>query len=737
MKNKNVFLNERGSALTYVMGLIVVMSIAGVTLNKNSILLGEQGQREIFKTNRDHLSRDLNTFFSSRQNCEKYFNTATYSGGVVNYSVSSLASSLQTDEKLIYPKVELEVKELKSVSGLSSSPTENITRTMTSLEYKVNGRSNSEVAGLSTPDDIPLAVPIVFEFARNSAGQMRFYSCYSKDTTAYTSQVACEAMGGIYNSLGDCRLERKTYNASTNTVDITSNHNLQDVLCEIERNVDKQKQVNNGFLNNNNMGVSSKFCPSPVWNGCRIGQPPNETWTAATIKLKPNKIEDYVTKELAAGNAARFSRAIQVMDVTANALPAAAAGGSISVSGQSSMPILPGPPGATNLLAASAGATAGYAAASYTTAMTLGPLISSAAIPTVTGSITVAGHMGSVMVQAAPLGPYAPLIAVGVAIVFSTILKCDDRRKLTPKYSCVNGVRELEEIRMEKKKFRCKSFSCGCKWRHEETFTATSIEEIAKNISDGVLTANIALAQPVYTDDGAEAAAEIQQILDSIDQRLDGNTVTVQVEIPEDESNPHHNGTTDPMTQPITYGGVQNLTDFYALHADIFDSANNQFGFEEFYQMDLNGDPSTETTVEADINNEILALKSKVNNKEVSIWDDLISDINALVISSTKTSSLDNYCQEYVDNKGNVHYSGANNKPSAVKSRINAKSLYTTLINQKQALITSLQAQISAATNPITITNLTNQKTAAESAKSDLETEKLNSPCAAIAGISY
>ena len=153
--------------------------------------------------------------------------------------------------------------------------------------------------------------------------------------------------------------------------------------------------------------------------------------------------------------------------------------------------------------------------------------------------------------------------------------------------------------------------------------------------------------------------------------------------------------------------------------------------------MDLNGDPSTETTVEADINNEILALKSKVNNKEVSIWDDLISDINALVISSTKTSSLDNYCQEYVDNKGNVHYSGANNKPSAVKSRINAKSLYTTLINQKQALITSLQAQISAATNPITITNLTNQKTAAESAKSDLETEKLNSPCAAIAGISY
>lgn len=723
MKNFKLLFDERGSGLTYVMGIIVVMSVAGLTLSKKTVLMGEQGQRELFKANRDSLSTDLNTFFSSRANCEKYFNTATYTGGTVNYSLSSLASSLQSNEKIVYPKVTLEMKDLKSVTGLSSSPTENIVRTMTSLEYKVNGKTNTETEGLSTDDAHPLTIPIVFEFAKNSAGQWKFYSCYSKDATQFTSQVACESLGGIYNSKGDCRLERKTYNAALNAVEVTTDHNLQDVLCEIEKNVDKQKQINNSFLNNNMMGISSKYCPTPKWNGCRIGQPPNEAWTGNTVKLKPNRIEHYVKAEMELSNMTRFARATHVMDITANgnnvSYQNAVSTGNVSVGSST---------GSTNAMSLGAGA-AYYAstaqAIAYTTSSTA--LYASGA----------SSFLGSTTSTVWTFGPYAPLIAIGIAIAFQTILKCDDARKLTPKYTCVNGFKELESIRMEKKKFKCKSFSCGCKWRHEETFDAPTIAEIAKSISSNVKFDDMVNAGTISVTEAEEAGQEILALIESINKRLDGDSVTVQIEIPEDESNPGSNGLTDPLTQNVTYGGIQNLTDFYALHTDIYDSANNRFGFEEFYQMDLDGNPSVLSDIEKDVNNAITALKSRVNNDEVGQWNDLISDVNSMSISTSSLSKLDNYCQEYIDNKDKVHYSGANSKPSAVKSRINSKSLYTTLISQKQTLIASLQAQISAATNPITITNLTNQKTAAENDKSTFETKKAQSPCAAIAGISY
>lgn len=110
--------------------------------------------------------------------------------------------------------------------------------------------------------------------------------------------------------------------------------------------------------------------------------------------------------------------------------------------------------------------------------------------------------IGVAALVGASLGPGA-VIGVPVAILLALILKCPKERKIITNYSCSRGTLAINAMRIEKKKFRCWKFGCGCRWRNEK-----NLESISKRTIADVILGNMSYENPVQTEDGDDDVQE-------------------------------------------------------------------------------------------------------------------------------------------------------------------------------------------------------------------------------------
>lgn len=500
--------NEKGMSLVSVL-------VLGATIIGTSVVLLKQGDiaesRRKFQTYQDQESsfeKSLNDFLSSGENCKKSFTSlvSLNSSGVLNvnsgqYSLLKNNLSSNGNGKIIFDDIDFDISRLVQTSPVSTSPSNEINEKLnveTVLDVKINRQNTKSIKLFSKTLNVKnISLPIRFEFYKETTG-WKLISCnsnYSKEEVVRVTQAACDASFGVFNvstqkckretlaytqrkknckasggeldSQNICRIKTNDYEIK-NDVLITNSllkYTLQDSLCILDNSIARQDSTSDESQ------LYSKFCPRVKYGGCVASN---------SSLLKTGKGGEYFVGALR-GDALRTKVSTIISDGV-NARTERIATQLRVVDSLKS-------PG-VNL-------NNSYAENSFKENKT---------------------NYSKYAVGAVLFGGVGLVIAAFADQIFN----CDENRRIYSNEICKNGKMEVHYVRTEKQKFKCKKWSCKCRWVGDVTQVAPTESEIAKAL---LLQGNLEIAQSTKENvvTGADIEAEADQQIADIKADLDSS----------------------------------------------------------------------------------------------------------------------------------------------------------------------------------------------------------------------
>ncbi len=578
---KKIFLSLNAQAgiglLQTIFFIFAASSVAFYSAEKQNSL-EKSAIRYIFKQKEKSIEESLFHFFSDRSNCKQYFNSVTYDGANIDHSLdmSDIVNNLQTNDLIKSKRYDYSITSLEGTGDLSLSPSNMIQKTGAKFNVLLDGKGAFD--DMETSTNKPISLSLIFEFSKDG-GLWDFYSCYAQQKKPFAAKSSCALAGGTSNPLTqNCQYPSKDFNDVTNNVDTLYDFNLQDAVCNIELSINKQKQVDH-VINNNGDGIKTQFCPAPKWNGCSPATGPNRAGFDSTSGVvSASQVNAKITEMLKDGMASKFTRILKHMDLS----------GEDSSSLVSDVGLDPLAGGGNSLLLAF--------------------------------SLGSSGMVGTALTGMTILGPAGALST----LTFGLLGRCSSARRLTQEYQCINGEKELQYIKIEKEKYRCKRFSCGCSWRTERYINSPSAGRIAKNIIENSLATNVDTPEEV-------GAGDPEFLPDLLNIQAD---ITTKFAAIGDSLADFYTYLNEPANPDATDGGLQGLQDM------------------------LTESPDATGAEAAEISSKMSEISTEITDKEKAIWTALGASIAGIAVN-LGIPSLDEWqdrCTAYQTYKLSVSY---------------------------------------------------------------------------------
>lgn len=503
------FKNESGVSLVSVL-------VLGATLLGTSVVLLKQGDiaesRRKFQNYQDQensFEKSINNFLSSKDNCRDSFANMVglNSAGALTVNSSKYSDlkknlSSSGDAKIIFDDLDFDINKLVQKSPNSTTILNDISEKLyveSSLELKLKRQNTNSIKMFSKTENVKnISLPIQFEFFKDVSG-WKLVSCHSnhsnleivklsqadctassgsynadtqkctRNTVAYVQRKNnCESNGGVLDSQNICRIKTNNYEIKNNILVTNSieKYTIQDSLCILDHGISKQ------YSASTTSELFSQFCPRVKYGGCVVNNSPNwKTGDSGTIYLGKNKggaLQSTITKVFEDGVNARTERIATQLRVV------------------------------DSLKSAGVNLNNSYADNSFKENKS---------------------NYSKYAVGAALFGG----VGLVVAYFADAIFNCDQNRQIYANQVCKNGKIEVNHVYTMKEKFKCKKWSCKCRWVNDVTQVAPTEAEIAKALlSQGNLAISTPKTENVVTEDNLQAEAD-SQIAD-IKADLDSST---------------------------------------------------------------------------------------------------------------------------------------------------------------------------------------------------------------------
>lgn len=437
--------NQFGIALLQSIVFTTLISMAAIYAVRRQKLSTELALKHTFRQSEKSIEESVFHYLSDRKNCETYFDTVTYNGalnfGALN--MATIATQWKNVEMISGGRSNFTLAPLVATGDMSLSPNSQIQTTGAQLGIELNAAG--AMAGLqSAGANDKINIPLIFEFYRNG-GNWSFYSCYAKQARNFVAEASCKLSGGKSDANNEqCTFRTKVFNTAANTLEINEQFNLQNAICKIEDIANKQYQDNHG-LNNTGNGIKTSACNAPKWNGCTPTTGPNTgaIGTDGPHVVSITELTQRLEKMAEGGVGPRIARVLNHIDL---------AGLSTAGLTDAGFATLSGPAGSSSheIMVQSLSAGAGTS---------------------VTATLSGMAILG--------VGGIAGVVS---GLVLYPILRCSTSRRIAGYNQCVNARGELDRISIEFRKFKCKKWSCKCRFEKEQDIWFPNEGRIAKNI---------------------------------------------------------------------------------------------------------------------------------------------------------------------------------------------------------------------------------------------------------------
>lgn len=542
---KKLFKNQKGISTIQI--LVMGSALAGLSVISLKQLENSEAQQAHlnFSEQEKSVGNNVNDYLSSKQDCMKAFSAITWNPtnkSFNGFNPTSLNEHIKNSSGIDFDNIELNVGSLNYVSSQTLPLNETI-YVIAELELsseRKNLQFKKLIARNSSPKTHNKRLPISFEFNGNSLA-----TCYSQSSDNFEKirrKENCEMLGGVLNGQSLCILTTKDFqtDSSGNLTEVSEQkYNFQDSLCFLQHNIARQSSTTDKNK------LFSTYCPKVKYGGCKAN---GQLYVSKdTINISHGTMSNSATKDLISnlyddGVKNRVQRLTKQFLITQDDQLA------INTDNHSSG----------------------------------------------SKSIHHSSSISKYVVGAVIFGMPGLVIAKFMGSIFN----CSSARKVYSNSTCMNGNIELNYVKTEKQKFKCKRWSCKCRWTSESTIRTPSEASLAYDIVNN--------STPAFIDNDLEFE--------------DVSSTTIEEEA---------------------------KLELEALKNELATSATIKDLYTKIAQSKRLNDESAETPDEiapsTDLEDSMsINLKDFIRQKEVSLWDNFTKEIE-IDVSANSINTVLNY----------------------------------------------------------------------------------------------
>lgn len=444
------------------MSILQVMILGSIVLASSVILIQ---QTDIAESRRVHLNyqqqekvveKKINEYLSSKENCKKSFSsivTMDNAGKIQMQSNSfeNLKSNIVNDGQIEFDNVDFEIAEFGQVNAPSvivQNEVNEMVFAKADLKIKINRESVMLKKLISRTANVKnIALPITFEFY-NESGAWKLFSCesnFSNQEEVKLTQIDCEKSNGVYHS-GTKICNRNTMAFSQRKANCEASGGVlnSDNLCVLPS---VEYVVDNGLLTSplkekftfqdslcllehnismQRSGVTpdslfSQLCPRVKYGGCidAKGQfyVSKNTFDNYLGQMGGNSLQTLISTTYSNGVEARIERLASQLHLPQDGLDI------------------------------------------------------NESIAIFKKRLSLSNYVNKLL----GLMP-SEILTSFVNMIFN----CSNQRRVTANQTCENGKLEVNSITTQKQTFKCKKWSCKCRWVTDKVQAAPSEGAIAK-----------------------------------------------------------------------------------------------------------------------------------------------------------------------------------------------------------------------------------------------------------------
>lgn len=470
--------NNKGMALLPATILGAVIISFSVFLMKQNTISEKRRLHVSQKENERNVEKYLNDYLSDQSNCKKLFSEATLdTNNVLNFTNVKLGEVknqiIDGNGKIVFGNINLNINSI-SAAGVSRELVDGDYIYANSILNVETERKENNLKLNNFKKKIQ--VPITFEYLKNT--EKTFIGCHSRYSDTFKKDGVevgdskltemrkknCEMFGGEIK-FNSCVFKTLKIDASDPTEE---EFNLRDTLCSVDIATARSfKRTGGQPTPTTDLNLYSKFCPKVTYGGCTEGTgliAPEGIINVYNGRMSSNTLNNYLKQTYEDLGKNKTRRLASQLLLSMNLAPDVF---SKIIQGDN-----------------------GYKFKSESNDI-----------------------IKATVVAGALLGSASSLLLFNDDILTSflgVIFNCSSKRKVNTIKQCKSGQFELVKFLTQKEKFKCKKWSCKCRWVNEKTIEGPTDSEVASAILNGATPMKIPLDENPENAEDLRREAELQ-----------------------------------------------------------------------------------------------------------------------------------------------------------------------------------------------------------------------------------